>query len=74
MRFLFDSLVFILWVAAYLGTAYAIASYRRTRAQAPGGSGRDAYRAEKDAGLQVIVFLVGILLGVGVILASRAFS
>jgi hypothetical protein len=74
MRPLFDSLVFVLWVAAFLGTAYAIASYRRTRARSLEGAVRDEYRAEKDAGLRVIVFLVGILLAVGVFLAGRALG
>jgi hypothetical protein len=74
MRTLFDSLVFVVWVTAYLGVAYAIAGYRRTRANALGGSGRDEYRATKDVGLRVIVFLVGILLAVGAFYAGRAFG
>jgi hypothetical protein len=74
MKLLVDDVLLVIWVAAYLATTYGIACYRRARAHTSGGFERNEYRAEKDAGLRVIVCLVGALLGVGAYFASRAFS
>jgi len=61
---LFDTALYLVWVTAYLGLAYAVCRYRRSRAGAP--AGRTEYRADKDWGVRLAVFIVGVaLVGIG---------
>ena len=66
MKPLLDSTFFLVWVTAYLGLAYAVCRYRRFRAGAAGLAGRAEYRADKDWGVRLGVFVVGVVLvGIG---------
>lgn len=57
-----DTVLFVVWIAAYLGAVFWIARYRTAKAHALGPTGRSDYRAEKDIGLRLAVLGVGILL------------
>ena len=66
MKPLLDSALFLVWVTAYLGLAYAVCRYRRFRAWSAGPAGRSEYRADKDWGVRLGVFIVGVaLVGIG---------
>ncbi len=68
MKPLLDTALFLVWVTAYLGLAYAVCRYRQSRAGAGAGAatGRTEYRADKDWGVRLGVFLVGAALaGIG---------
>ena len=74
MRHLMNILVFLVWVAVYLFLVYGIARYRRAQVCALGTYGRNEYRPEKDPGVRVAVFLVGILLAAVTYLVLRAMG
>ena len=66
MKPLLDTALFLVWVTAYLGLAYAVCRYRRSRAGAAAPGGRTEYRAHKDWGVRLGVFIVGVaLVGIG---------
>ena len=66
MKALLDTTLFFVWVTAYLGLAYAVCQYRRSRAGTAGLAGRAPYRADKDWGVRLGVFVVGVALaGIG---------
>ena len=62
MRLLVNILVFLVWIGVYLFLVYGIVRYRRAHACALGAHGRSEYRPEKDPGVRLTVFLLGILL------------
>ena len=67
-------LVFLVWVAVYFFLVYGITRYRRAQMCALGAYGRNEYRPEKDPGVRVAVFLVGILLAAVTYLVLRAMG
>jgi hypothetical protein len=74
MSILVDIFLFLVWVTVYLYLVYAIARYRREQALALGTHGRGEYRAEKDPGVRVAVFLVGILLAAAAYILLRTLG
>ena len=74
MKTALDVMIIITWVTAYLAVVYGVGHYRRTRAIMLGLMCPHEYRAEKDPGLRLVVFLAGTLLGVVAYLAARAFG
>jgi hypothetical protein len=67
-------LLFLAWIVAYLSLAYGIVRYRRAQTCALGIHGRGEYRAEKDPGVRIAVFLVGILLCATVYFVLRTWE
>lgn len=61
MKPLLDTMLALVWVTAYLGLAYAICRYRWARVHQLAPAGRHGYRADKDWGLRLAVFLLGIV-------------
>ena len=74
MRVIVNTLLFLAWIAVYLSLAYGIVRYRRAQACALGMHGRGEYRAEKDPGVRIAVFLVGILLCAAVYFVLRTLG
>ena len=74
MRVIVNTLLFLAWIAAYLSLAYGIVRYRRAQACALGMHGRGEYRAEKDPGVRIAVFLAGLLLCAAVYFVLRALE
>jgi hypothetical protein len=74
MRLLVDIILFLSWISIYLSLTYGIGWYRRTQAFSLGTHGRGEFRAEKDPGVRLAVFLVGILLGVAAYFVLRALG
>ena len=73
MDSLLNLLLFLVWVAVYLGAAYGIGRYWRARACPLGAAARTGFRVEKDAGFRFVVFALGIFLAAAVYLFMRAF-
>ena len=74
MRLLVDIILFLSWISIYLSLTYGIGWYRRTQVFSLGTHGRGEFRAEKDLGVRLAVFLVGILLGVAAYFVLRALG
>ena len=62
MKSLLDVVLILAWVVTYLAVVYGVGRYRRARALALGFVGPQEYRADKDAGLSLAVFVAGALL------------
>jgi hypothetical protein len=62
MKPLLDTILFLAWVSVYLTAVFWVGRYRRARAQALGLTWRSDYRADKDIGLWLMVFVLGLLL------------
>jgi uncharacterized membrane protein len=62
MKTLLDVILILAWVVVYLAVVYGVGRYRRARAVALGIAGPHEYRADKDAGLWLAVFVAGTLL------------
>ena len=62
MKPLLDTILFLAWVSVYLTAVFWIGRYRRGRVHSLGPSGRCEYRADKDVGLWLLVFVLGIVL------------
>jgi|MudIll2142460700_1097286.scaffolds.fasta_scaffold266503_1 hypothetical protein len=74
MKTIVDVVLIIAWVTAYLTVVYGVGHYRQARARALGVAGPHDYRAEKDAGLWLAVFLAGTLLCALAYVATKAFG
>jgi hypothetical protein len=72
MKPLWDTVLFIAWVSAYLTAVAWISRYRRARAQAPGLEGQTDYRPDKDIGLNLAIFALGVVLFILMFLAIKA--
>jgi hypothetical protein len=62
MKSLLDVTLILTWVVVYLAVVYGVGRYRRARALSLGIAGPHEYRADKDAGLWLAVFVAGALL------------
>jgi hypothetical protein len=62
MKSLLDVTLILAWVVVYLAVVYGVGRYRRARALSLGIAGPHEYRADKDAGLWLAVFVAGALL------------
>ena len=62
MKSLLDVALILAWVVVYLAVVYGVGRYRRARALSLGIVGPHEYRADKDAGLWLAVFVAGALL------------
>jgi hypothetical protein len=62
MKSLLDVILILVWVVTYLAVVYGIGRYRRARALALGIAGPHEYRADRDPGLWLAVFVAGALL------------
>jgi hypothetical protein len=62
MKSLLDVALILTWVVVYLAVVYGVGRYRRARALSLGIAGPHEYRADKDAGLWLAVFVAGALL------------
>lgn len=74
MNLLLDTILFLAWITVYLAVVFWIGHYRRARAHALGPTGRSDYRADKDMGLWLTVFVVGVLLFFVVYFVTRALG
>ena len=74
MKPLWDTVLFLVWVSAYLGAISWVSRYRKTRVHAQGPSGQSEYRADKDIGLWLTVFLLGVLLFFLAYVATRGLD
>jgi hypothetical protein len=61
MKPLLDTALALVWLAAYLGLAYAICRYRYARAQTLGLAGRYGYRIDRDWFARLAVFFLGVV-------------
>jgi hypothetical protein len=62
MRHIAEACLFLMWVTVYLGAVYWIGNHRRAKLGTAAGSGAQGYRADKDVGLWIAVFAVGVFL------------
>jgi hypothetical protein len=69
-----DAVLFLAWVSVYLAAVSWVSRYRKRRLHALGAAGRTDYRADKDTGLWLAVFVLGVLLFFLAYLATRAIS
>ena len=74
MKTAFEIALFLTWLAAYLGVAYGVGSYRRSRLRALGVTGHSEFRAERDFGVWVALLITGLLLGVTAFVAAQALG
>ena len=74
MKTAFEIALLLTWLAAYLGVAYAVGQYRRSRLRALGATGRTEFRAERDLGVWVALLITGLLLGVTAFVAAQALG
>lgn len=74
MKTLMEIALLLTWLAAYLGFAYAVGQYRRSRLRALGISGRSDFRAERDVGVWVALLVTGLLLGASAFFAALALG
>ena len=72
MKSLLDVILILAWVVTYLGVVYGVGRYRRARALALGIVGPHEYRADKDVGLSLAVFVTGVLLGAAAFFVTGA--
>lgn len=70
MKLLLNAALFLAWVTVYLTSVSWITRYRKARAHALGATGRSDYRADKDIGLWLTVFALGVLLFFAACLAT----
>ena len=54
--------LFLAWICAYLAGVLWLGRHYRERALAHGHLGRHEYRADRDPGLQLALFALGVLL------------
>ena len=59
MKPLLDAVLFLAWVAAYLGAVSWVSRYRKAKAHALGVTGRADYRADRDLALRLVIFVLG---------------
>jgi hypothetical protein len=71
MKALLDAGLLVVWVWLYLAGMVWIARYRRARTSAVTARPGDGYRADKDVGLRLLTFLLGLVLIFAVYLVSR---
>lgn len=74
MKTVMEIALLLTWLAAYLGVAYAVGQYRRSRLRALGISGRSDFRAERDVGVWVALLVTGLLLGASAFFAALALG
>jgi len=74
MKTALEIALLLTWLAVYLGVAYGVGQYRRSRLRALGVIGRSDFRAEKDWGVWVALLVAGVLLGATAFLASLALG
>ena len=74
MKTALDLVLIVMWTTVYLAVAYGFGHYRRMRATTHGLVAPQEYRAEKDPGLWLVVFVAGPLLGVVASLAAKALG
>jgi hypothetical protein len=73
MKILVDVALLLAWIGISLTVVHTVGNYRRTRAMTLGTAGRWSFRAERDLGLWVAVFLTGTALCGIAYLATRMF-
>jgi hypothetical protein len=61
MKLVMTLFLFLAWVAAYLSGTLWLSRHYRERALAHGYLGRHEYRADKDPGLRLALFALGVL-------------
>ncbi len=66
--------LFLVWVTAYLASVYWIGRRRRARLARPAGTGAPEYRADKDVGLWLAAFAVGLILLAIVFLGTQVIT
>jgi len=71
MKPLLDVALFLAWVAPYLAAVSWVSGYRKAKLHALGPTGRTDYRADRDLGLWLAVFVLGVLLLFVAYLATR---
>ena len=74
MKTAFEIALLLSWLAAYLGVAYGVGNYRRSRLRALGVTGHSEFRAERDFGVWVALLITGLLLGVTAFVAAQALG
>ena len=74
MKTVFEIALLLTWLAVYLGVAYGVGSYRRSRLRALGVTGHSEFRAERDFGVWVALLITGLLLGVTAFVAAQALG
>ena len=62
MRLVVTVVLFLAWITAYFAGVLWISRHYRDRALAHGHLGRHEYRADKDPGLRLALFALGVLL------------
>jgi len=63
--------LYVVWIIAYLAGVLWVSRRYREHAYANGPLGRNEYRADKDPGLRVAIFALGVLLFVAVYLITK---
>ena len=74
MKTVMEIALLLTWLAAYLGVAYGVGQYRRSRLRALGVTGRSEFRAERDLGVWVALLVTGLLLGASAFFAALALG
>ncbi len=74
MKTFVELAMLIVWLAAYLGVAYGVGHYRRSRLHTLGIAGRHDFRAEKDWGVWLALLVTGILFGIMAFFAAQALG
>ena len=62
MKPIAEACLFLVWVSVYLGAVYWIGNHRRAKLGTAAGTGAPDYRADRDFGLRLAVFAVGLIL------------
>lgn len=62
MRPLFNAILFLAWIAAYLIAISWVARCRKTQVHALGPTRHTEYRTDKDIGLRLAILFVGAVL------------
>jgi hypothetical protein len=71
MRLVMTLVLFLAWISAYLAGVLWLSRHYRERALAHGHLGRHEYRADKEPGLRVAIFALGVLLFLAVYLITK---
>ena len=66
--------LFLAWIITYLAGVLWISRHYRERALAHGDLGRHEYRADRDPGLRLALFALGVLLFLAVYLITSVIS
>lgn len=74
MKPILDTVLFVIWVSAYLTAVACAARYRRARVHSFSDPVQGEYRADKDVGLRLAMLVVGALLGWLVYLAATTIT